>query len=98
MMSSARSGSVPRSASAAGGVSVAIYHEATRIGRARCRDLSGTSAALTGRPTGVSRAHQALNLTGVILPFLGVVLAILLLWDQLVDWTSLGVMAVMYIV
>ena len=46
----------------------------------------------------VSRAHQMLNLTGVIAPFVGVLAAILLLWDQWVDWTSLAVMAFMYIV
>ena len=39
-----------------------------------------------------------LNLTGVIAPFVGVLAAILLLWDQWVDWTSLAVMAFMYIV
>src|SRR5688572_9024649 len=46
----------------------------------------------------VSRAHQMLNLTGVIAPSVGVLAAILLLWDQWVDWTSLAVMAFMYIV
>ena len=39
-----------------------------------------------------------LNLTGVLLPFIGVLLAIVLLWDQLVDWTSLAIMAFMYVV
>ena len=34
-----------------------------------------------------------MNLTGVLLPFVGVLLAIVLLWDQLVDWTSLAVLA-----
>jgi stearoyl-CoA desaturase (Delta-9 desaturase) len=38
-----------------------------------------------------------LNLTGVVLPFLGVLLAIVLLWDQWVDWTSLAIMAGMYV-
>ena len=45
----------------------------------------------------MSRAHQALNLTGVILPFLGFLVAIVLLWDKLVDWTSLAIFAGMYI-
>jgi stearoyl-CoA desaturase (Delta-9 desaturase) len=39
-----------------------------------------------------------LNLIGVVLPFIGFVLAILLLWDKLVDWTSLAIFAFMYIV
>jgi stearoyl-CoA desaturase (Delta-9 desaturase) len=46
----------------------------------------------------VSRVHQMLNLTGVIAPFVGVLVAIVLLWDKWVDWTSLAVMAFMYIV
>ena len=39
-----------------------------------------------------------MNLIGVLLPFLGVILAIVLLWDQWVDWTSLGILAFMYVV
>jgi stearoyl-CoA desaturase (delta-9 desaturase) len=46
----------------------------------------------------VSRGHQLLNLTGVVAPFVGVLAAIVLLWDQWVDWTSLAVMAFMYVV
>jgi stearoyl-CoA desaturase (delta-9 desaturase) len=46
----------------------------------------------------MSRGHQFLNLTGVALPFLGFVAAIVLLWDQWVDWTSLAVLALMYVV
>jgi stearoyl-CoA desaturase (delta-9 desaturase) len=38
-----------------------------------------------------------LNLTGVVVPFLGVILAIVLLWDEWVDWTSLAIMAAMYV-
>jgi stearoyl-CoA desaturase (Delta-9 desaturase) len=44
----------------------------------------------------VSRPHQLLNLSGVLLPFAGFILAIVLLWDEWVDWTSLAVMLVMY--
>ena len=47
---------------------------------------------------GVSRAHQLLNLTGVIAPFVGFLVAIVLLWDKWVDWTSLAVLALMYVV
>jgi len=45
----------------------------------------------------VSPVHRAFNLSGVLLPFLGVLLAVLLLWDDLVDWTSLAIMALMYV-
>ncbi len=46
----------------------------------------------------MSRAHQLLNLTGVIAPFAGVLVAIVLLWDKWVDWTSLAVLALMYVI
>ena len=45
----------------------------------------------------MSRAHQVSNLTGVILPFVGVVLAIVLLWGTLVHWSALAAMATMYV-
>ncbi len=45
----------------------------------------------------VSRPHQLFNLSGVLLPFVGFVVAILLLWDRFVDWSSLAVMAMMYV-
>ena len=59
--------------------------------------MPGSSGRLTGRPDVVSRAHQVLNLTGVLLPFLGFLVAIVLLWDKLVDWTSLAIFAGMYV-
>src|SRR6201991_4744686 len=37
------------------------------------------------------------NLSGVLLPFVGFIVAILLLWDRFVDWSSLAVMALMYV-
>jgi stearoyl-CoA desaturase (Delta-9 desaturase) len=46
----------------------------------------------------MTKAHQVLNLAGVFLPFLGFLVAILLLWDEWVDWTSLAILAAMYIV
>src|SRR3954449_8925010 len=45
----------------------------------------------------MSRAHQIFNLSGVMLPFAGFIVAILLLWDRFVDWSSLAVMALMYV-
>src|SRR3954469_20554449 len=44
----------------------------------------------------MSKTHQLFNLSGVMLPFAGFVLALLLLWDTWVDWSSLAVMLVMY--
>jgi stearoyl-CoA desaturase (delta-9 desaturase) len=46
----------------------------------------------------MTRGHQVLNLTGVFLPLVGVLVAIVLLWDTAVGWTSLALLAVMYVV
>jgi stearoyl-CoA desaturase (delta-9 desaturase) len=42
--------------------------------------------------------HRWLNLAGVLLPFAGFVIAVVLLWNTLVDWTDLGVMLLMYVI
>jgi stearoyl-CoA desaturase (delta-9 desaturase) len=39
-----------------------------------------------------------MNLAGVFLPLLGFLVAIVLLWDAWVDWTSLAILVVMYVV
>jgi stearoyl-CoA desaturase (delta-9 desaturase) len=44
----------------------------------------------------VSPLHRILNLTGVLLPFAGFLLAVVLLWHTLVDWTDLAIMAALY--
>ena len=46
----------------------------------------------------MSALHRWLNLAGVLLPFLGFVLAVVLLWHTLVDWSDLAVMLIMYLV
>jgi stearoyl-CoA desaturase (delta-9 desaturase) len=52
---------------------------------------------LTERPvTGMSRMERNTNLAGVVIPFLGVIAAIVLLWNSLVNWTDIGIMVVMY--
>jgi stearoyl-CoA desaturase (delta-9 desaturase) len=45
----------------------------------------------------MSRRHQFSNLTGVALPFVGVIVAAALLWGTVVHWSSLAVLAVMYV-
>jgi stearoyl-CoA desaturase (delta-9 desaturase) len=45
----------------------------------------------------MSRAHRITNLAGVLLPFVGFVVAIVLLWDSWVNWTALAVLAIMYV-
>jgi stearoyl-CoA desaturase (Delta-9 desaturase) len=42
--------------------------------------------------------HRWLNLAGVLLPFIGFVVAVVLLWNTLVDWADLAVMLIMYVI
>jgi stearoyl-CoA desaturase (delta-9 desaturase) len=46
----------------------------------------------------VSRTDRISNLIGVIVPFLGVLVAIVLLWNRAVDAADLGILVVMYVV
>ena len=46
----------------------------------------------------MSAMHRWFNLAGVLLPFLGFVVAVVLLWNTLVDWSDLAVMAIMYVI
>jgi stearoyl-CoA desaturase (delta-9 desaturase) len=44
----------------------------------------------------MSRAHRVSNLVGAVVPFLAFIAAIVLLWNRVVDWSDLAVLAVMY--
>jgi stearoyl-CoA desaturase (delta-9 desaturase) len=44
----------------------------------------------------MSAAHRYTNLAGVVLPMIGLLIAIVLLWDKWVDWSALVALAVMY--
>jgi stearoyl-CoA desaturase (Delta-9 desaturase) len=46
----------------------------------------------------MSALHRWLNLAGVLLPFVGFVVAVVLLWNTLIDWSDLAVLAIMYVV
>jgi stearoyl-CoA desaturase (delta-9 desaturase) len=46
----------------------------------------------------MSRAERTANLMGVVVPFLGVLAAIVLLWNRAVDVVDLAIMAVMYLI
>jgi stearoyl-CoA desaturase (Delta-9 desaturase) len=45
----------------------------------------------------MSRAERTANLLGVVLPFLGVLAAIVLLWNRAVDAADIAIMVVMYV-
>jgi stearoyl-CoA desaturase (Delta-9 desaturase) len=45
----------------------------------------------------MSRAHKLSNLVAVFLPFVAFVVAIVLLWNTYVDWSDIGVLAIMYV-
>jgi stearoyl-CoA desaturase (Delta-9 desaturase) len=46
----------------------------------------------------VSRTHRLFNLVGVVLPLVGLAVAIATLWGSLVDWTDLAILAVLYVI
>jgi stearoyl-CoA desaturase (delta-9 desaturase) len=50
-----------------------------------------------GRTQGMTRVHKISNLVGVVLPFVAFVAAVVLLWNELVDWSDLAVLAIMYV-
>ena len=46
----------------------------------------------------MTRAERYANLVGVVVPFLGVLVAVVLFWNRAVDGADLGILAVMYLV
>jgi stearoyl-CoA desaturase (delta-9 desaturase) len=45
----------------------------------------------------MTRAERSANLIGVALPFVGVLVAIVLLWNRAVDWVDLALLVVLYV-
>jgi stearoyl-CoA desaturase (Delta-9 desaturase) len=45
----------------------------------------------------MTRSERIANLIGVVVPFLGLIAAVVLLWNQWVDWIDLTIMAVLYL-
>ncbi|MDQ3162801.1 MAG: acyl-CoA desaturase [Gaiellaceae bacterium] len=45
----------------------------------------------------MSRTHKLINLAGIVLPFVGLIVAIVLLWDRMVGLTELSILAVGYV-
>ena len=45
----------------------------------------------------MTRAERTFNLLGVVLPFVGVLVAVVLLWNRAVDATDLAILAAMYL-
>jgi stearoyl-CoA desaturase (delta-9 desaturase) len=45
----------------------------------------------------MTRAERNANLFGVVVPFVGMLAAIILLWDRAVDWFDLGLLAATYL-
>jgi stearoyl-CoA desaturase (delta-9 desaturase) len=46
----------------------------------------------------LGRTHTAINVTGIVFPLIGLAAAITLLWDRMVGFTELGILAVGYLV
>jgi stearoyl-CoA desaturase (Delta-9 desaturase) len=47
---------------------------------------------------GMGAAERYANLAGVVVPFAGVIVAIVLLWDSFINWTTVIVMLAMYLI
>ena len=45
----------------------------------------------------MTRAERIANMIGVVVPFIGLIAAIVLLWQSWVDWIDLGIMAGLYL-
>src|SRR3954469_11457878 len=45
----------------------------------------------------MTRAERTANLVGVVGPFLGLLAAVVLLWNRAIDWIDIGIMAVTYL-
>ena len=45
----------------------------------------------------MTRAERIANLIGVVVPFLGLIAAVVLLWQSWVDWIDLGILAGLYL-
>jgi stearoyl-CoA desaturase (delta-9 desaturase) len=45
----------------------------------------------------MTKAERTANMIGVVVPFLGLIAAIVLLWQSWVDWVDLGIMAGLYL-
>ena len=106
IISSASPGSAGRSTSAASGgtaakvvraAGVAICHQATangsRIWRLEPCSWGSLWVGLKACPSCTAGSTSR----GSCLPFIGFVLAVVLLWNELVDWSDLAVMAIMYV-
>ncbi len=46
----------------------------------------------------MTRSERIANLAGVVVPFAGVLAAIVLFWNRAVDWTDLAILAAMYLI
>src|SRR5262245_4075202 len=98
MISSATGPSAGRSASAAdtgiasNGPGIVTILQITAAMRQEARPPGQQTAA------SMSRAHRLSNLAGVVLPFAGLVLAVIALWGtQWVGWADLAIMFVLYV-
>src|SRR6195256_5391508 len=45
----------------------------------------------------MTRAERIANLVGVVVPVVGMIVAIVLLWSRAVDWVDLGILGSMYL-
>lgn len=59
--------------------------------------MNATTTDMSIAPKKASRLNQFITLLGVILPFVGLVAAVVSLWGWACDWRTIGLLAVMYL-
>src|SRR3712207_656414 len=96
IVSSARSDSTGRRTVAVSGGNLCICRKTTRTRSLHSRHRAMKPRKLRGKTVSMTNAHRISNLAGVLVPFVALVVAIVLLWNTLVDWSDLAVMALMY--
>jgi stearoyl-CoA desaturase (delta-9 desaturase) len=57
-----------------------------------------TTATASTHATGMSTVERIGNLIGVVVPFLGLFAAVVLLWNEAVDWIDIGILVSGYLV
>src|SRR5919199_1704456 len=105
IVSSARSDSTGRRTPAVSGGMAAkglmlagICGQATRTERSDPLQTAKNARDSWGSTEPMTTAHRISNLAGVIVPFAGLLAAIVLLWNTLVDWSDIAALAIMYVV
>src|SRR5712692_5640703 len=74
-----------------------LHHKLDGVSMIDAGDPAPAHASATDMLLPLSPRLKLINLTGIVLPFLGLAIAVGLLWDRMVGFTELGILAVGYL-